>query len=331
MVSFNRKYGIEKAQVSDKRRGFLFLSITEFDNPSFGYSDNPAAYGNAYKALVTSCGKRVRKCREKVSFVWHSWAAPKVASLKDFYPGDDVVDWVGVSIFKQFYPWYNTAGAFSGGSGDDLREVLDFAKLHGKPIMIAESAPFGGILIDKIKLVRYNLAELDVWDLWFQPTLDLIDEYDIGMWSYINCDWTSQPMWAGIGFGDTRLVASMDVMKHWWEKVLQNPRFVNKLDCHPNRNHASPSSVMQLSAASMRMPDETSPLSRFVPVVYLVVAALAVFSTYKLRRSRKQNDYEAIEESDDVAEKVTKGHGVMVQTQASLEEPEREVEGSGWW
>ena len=73
--------------------------------------------------------------------VWHSWAAglPSNATLDDFYPGDDLVDWVGVSVFQQFYP--NDVG----GTVKDLEHVLNFAERHSKPSMIAESTPFGGI------------------------------------------------------------------------------------------------------------------------------------------------------------------------------------------
>merc|ERR1712238_389302 len=32
----------------------------------------------------------------------------------------------------------------------------------------------------------------------------------------------SQPMWKGIGFGDTRLSSSNDVMNHWWDQINNN-------------------------------------------------------------------------------------------------------------
>jgi hypothetical protein len=266
---------------------FLFLCdssllfLSEFDNTYFGYSQDPNIYRLAYRALVDRCealfGKT--KCRNKIAFCWHSWAAPRwIDNLMDFYPGDDYVDWVGVSIFQQVYPWAvgagTSGGEFAGGSIAHVREVLDLAHSLHKPIMIAESTPFGGIYLhdqDPALLAAYNLTttatntptttpkrmhttkrngtntthrttpadidnsttptDVDIWNLWFQPTLDLIEEYDIGMWSYIDCDWNAQPMWKGVGFGDTRLVVSGQVMDQWWDQVLSNPRFTNVLEC----------------------------------------------------------------------------------------------------
>ena len=56
---------------------------------------------------------------------------------------------VGISIFQQVYSWANTnlttVGSFAGGSLHHVENVLNFAVAHDKPVMIAESTPFGGI------------------------------------------------------------------------------------------------------------------------------------------------------------------------------------------
>lgn len=215
----------------------VFLRVGyEFDNPSFGYSD-PLAYKQAFRKMVNSCEQMLGNdvCHDKIAFCWHSWAAKKQLPLHYYYPGDDVVDWIGLSLFQQLYPWAAADNNFAGGTKAQVLEVLDYAKLHDKPIMIAESTPFGGMYLED----NPNIASLgsgdeaeNIWDLWFQPVLDLIDEYDIGMWSYINCDWNSQPMWKGIGFGDTRLSISQTVMTRWRTHVLsEQSRFVNRLSC----------------------------------------------------------------------------------------------------
>jgi hypothetical protein len=192
----------------------IFLRVGyEFDNPDFDY-DNPVVYKRAFRKLVDTC-RRHQVCRHETAFVWHSWAAGITNySLSDYYPGDDYVDWVGISLFQQFY------SNDTGGSLEDVRPVLDFARQHNKPIMIAESTPFGGI--DQLQ---------DPWNEWFQPALNLIEEHDIAMWSYINCDWNAQPMWRGIGFNNTRLAVNATVMRLWQEHVLENPRFLNRLKC----------------------------------------------------------------------------------------------------
>ncbi|KAL3912728.1 MAG: hypothetical protein SGARI_001008 [Bacillariaceae sp.] len=189
--------------------------------------------------MVTDCEKQlgVYECHDRIAFAWHSWAAPRtVASLDAFYPGDDFVDWIGMSIFQQLYPWANAAkddsngsGNFAGGDMAHVTEVLEYAKHHHKPVMIAESTPFGGMHVASTDVARAFVDNATksaqngdiLWDLWFQKTIDLVEEYDIAMWSYINCDWDSQPMWHNIGFGDTRLSSSRLVMKKWWDKVLR--------------------------------------------------------------------------------------------------------------
>ena len=196
----------------------VFLRVGyEFDNPSFGYDDDPGLYRSAYRYLYRACQAQTL-CASKTLFVWHSWAAPRNVPLLQFYPGDDYVDWIGVSVFQQVYDLdevlllegqqYTTGGSSSSSLLQEMREVFQFASSHNKPTMIAESTPFGGIT---------------TWDRWYQPTLDLINEYDIGMWCYINCDWESQPMWHNVGFGETRLSTNNEVMDKWNGSVLNNP------------------------------------------------------------------------------------------------------------
>mmetsp|Transcript_18874 Transcript_18874/g.40825 ORF Transcript_18874/g.40825 Transcript_18874/m.40825 type:complete len:429 (-) Transcript_18874:47-1333(-) len=188
----------------------------EFDNPSFGYSDAPDAYVKAYRRIVGAIRKSPSK--SKCKFVWHSWAAPKVASLQSFWPGDAYVDWIGISIFQQLYPWAQNDSSFAGGRLSDVEEVLAFAKEHGKATMIAESTPFGGIDMRTNETIAFDME--DPWDRWFEPVLDLIDKWDIGLWSYINCDWESQPMWHDVGFGESRISSDARVMKKWQDVVL---------------------------------------------------------------------------------------------------------------
>jgi beta-mannanase len=75
---------------------------------------------------------------DKVQYVWHSWAASLSDGLiiEDFYPGDDFVDWIGVSIFQQLYPWSNEGnkdtGSYASWSLEHVENVLKFAINHDK-------------------------------------------------------------------------------------------------------------------------------------------------------------------------------------------------------
>lgn len=267
--------------VSQESLEHVFLRVGyEFDNYWFGYSDDPAIFQGAFRTMVRICRKR-RACQRKVAFVWHSWAAgfvvppddqtsqvdvsaaalPKSLSLDDFYPGDDVVDWVGLSLFSQFYNKTNQLGHFN-----NVMDILDFARLHQKMVMISESTPYGGI----------NHLD-DPWSQWFQPVLDLIgnNTNNIGMWSYINCDWESQPMWVNVGFGDSRLTTNRTILKLWQENVLNNPRFVQgPLKC------ASSSASYIYDASKFDLdyigPNSPGSIPRFYWMGVVVIALLAL-------------------------------------------------------
>lgn len=262
----------------------IFLRVGyEFDNPSFGYSDDPDSYKRAFIKLVLACRRRLA-CHDKVQFVWHSWAARRKGVLEDYYPGNQYVDWIGVSVFEHFFPW-------SKGEGrpEDIKEVLEFANVRGKPTMIAESTPFGGIDLDVKITQQYDL--MDPWDRWFQPILDLIDEYDVAMWSYINCDWESQPMWHKIGFGETRLSTNARIMKKWHDKVLHGKRrFLTAgslLECA--RPHTD--TTQGLLGASLVDATAFGPPGADVgldTVVALLLVATCCFGLYFWRRERIQ-------------------------------------------
>jgi len=210
------------------RASKIFLRLGyEFDNPSFGYSDDPSMYILAFRKIVDYCREHLTKeALKRVLFVWHSWSAPmakKSLTLQKFYPGDDYVDWIGVSIFQQVFDW----SPDWGGRMSDVENVLEFAKQHDKPTIIAESTPFGGIELkeasnDTKLFLAKNEYEHDAWDRWFGKVIDIINKYDVSMWCYINCDWESQPMWNKVGFGQTLLSSNKRVMSKWHEKVTSN-------------------------------------------------------------------------------------------------------------
>ncbi|KAL7531580.1 hypothetical protein ACHAXR_007307 [Thalassiosira sp. AJA248-18] len=210
------------------RASKIFLRLGyEFDNPSFGYSDDPGMYILAFRKIVEDCREHLSKeAMGRVLFVWHSWAAPMAKTsltLEKFYPGDEFVDWIGVSIFQQVYRW----SPYWGGRMPDIENVLDFARKHDKPTIIAESTPFGGIELKQASnetnlFLATNEYDLDDWDRWFGKVVDIINKWDVDMFCYINCDWESQPMWHKVGFGETRLSSNPHVMSQWHEQMIKN-------------------------------------------------------------------------------------------------------------
>lgn len=96
-----------------------------------------------------------------------------------------------------------------------------------QPTMIAESTPFGGIELKQTSKETINFVgkpeyDHDDWDRWYGKVIDVINKYDVSMWSYINCNWENEPMWHNVGFGETRLSTNDHVMSQWFQLVAKN-------------------------------------------------------------------------------------------------------------
>jgi hypothetical protein len=136
----------------------------------------------------------------------------KQRSIDSWYPGDDVVDWVGSSYFK-FAPEAHDA-------------LLAFARDHRKPVFIAESAPQGydleaSTFSDDGQAFESVSAER-IWGRWYAPFFAFVraNADVIRAVAYINTAWKNQPMWSSgeHGYwGDSRVQASpliLDRFKH---------------------------------------------------------------------------------------------------------------------
>ena len=175
----------------------------EFDGPWNALP--PDQYVPAYRHIVDTL--RANKVTN-AAFVWHSSCSPTYGGypISSWYPGDDYVDWAGISVFRQFDG--------SLGTVANIDSFCAFAKSKNKPIMIAESTPYGGISNAR-------------WANWFLPCLDAIQRHHIQMWCYINADWEAQPMFAGQGWGDCRIQQNALVLSNWLA-VVNSTAFLKK-------------------------------------------------------------------------------------------------------
>lgn len=172
----------------------IYLRIGyEFDGPHNALE--PDEYVVAYRHIVDLMRA---DGVDNIAFVWHSYGyAPyKGYPLSDWYPGDEYVDWVGISIFGSPY------GA--PGLSPEGDALLDFAKTHQKPVMIAESNPVHGIAKDNA----------DVWDQWFVNYFSLIYSKNIRAISFINEDW--------------KRMAIAELPEEWTDARLYNNELVSK-------------------------------------------------------------------------------------------------------
>ncbi len=188
----------------------VFLRIGyEYDLSYNNY--NPADYKLAYKRIVDKFrANGVTNC----AYVWQSCGyTSDTATLKQWYPGDDYVDWLAYSHFM-----YSNKGA----------PEMAIARAHHKPLMIAESTPQGDI-------INSNYS----WNKWFGPLFQHIQTNKdvIKALAYINANWDGQSMWAGKGWGDTRIENSSTIKTKWLAEIntsfwlKASPTLFQTLDC----------------------------------------------------------------------------------------------------
>ncbi len=159
----------------------------------------PVDYVKAYQHIVDIIRQ---ENADNVTFVWQSYAAPtyKGYPLSAWYPGDDYVDWVGISLFGQMY---------TCDLNKEADDVFNFAKLHKKPVMVAEASPINGIKKNDSK----------AWDTWFVNFLSLTYQKNIKAISFINADWTSYPGFSELQWKDARLQNNPLIAEAWFREM----------------------------------------------------------------------------------------------------------------
>lgn len=159
----------------------------------------PAAYVKAFRRIVDLIRA---EGADNVAFVWHSAGAPtyKGYPLSAWYPGNDYVDWVGISLFGHLY---------AAELNRELADVFGFAREHRKPVMIAESSPINGIDQDNT----------DAWDTWFVNLLSLAYRKNVKAISFINSNWPSYPMFVPLKWNDARLQNNPLIARAWFAET----------------------------------------------------------------------------------------------------------------
>ncbi len=166
----------------------------EFDGPHNQLE--PETYVKAYRHIVDIMRNQGV---ENVAYVWHSYASKpfKDYPIASWYPGDDYVDWVGISVFFQPYSGIEP--------NEETNALLAFAKAHKKPVMIAESNPVRGI----------SKKDTKVWDEWFANFFSFTYRKNIKAISFINEDWTRIQIDGLSEWKDARLYNNELISKAW--------------------------------------------------------------------------------------------------------------------
>ncbi len=160
----------------DKRLDAFAKGAAKYDGPvflSFGHEMNTDEHpwggkADLYVKAYRYVHDRIARYAPNVTWVWNPAIDNNTADMERYYPGDQYVDWAGISFFHH-----------AGDSIDGLVEVIDKTvaalKKHGKPIMISrfgssagdmEKAQFFAALTPKFKewgvegFIYFNFYEL---------------------------------------------------------------------------------------------------------------------------------------------------------------------------
>lgn len=195
----------------------------EFDNPSFRYQ------AQAFQQAWRKTHRRIREkgAEKHIVMVWQSMTScgQPSQSWKPWYPGDDVVDWIGVSTFTPQDCDYRA-----------IQDMVDFARNKQKPIMIAEATPQGLDLSQSTQQApqdrwgnnRQSLSDDELWSAWFSSWLAFINKNAdvIRAATYINANWDEQRLWnpeqgSPFYWGDSRVQGNADILQRWLEEITQ--------------------------------------------------------------------------------------------------------------
>jgi hypothetical protein len=179
---------------------------------------------------------------DNVQFVWQGAAAVVdqvidggYEDVRQWYPGDDYVDWMGLSWFMNPDETIQIESpAYVPPTPSEMAdEIFDFARKRGKPVMIAEASPQAMDLLNRFvadhspiwdghpRGNRVDMSNQEIWEHWFGPLFDLMNENDdvIRGLAYINVNWDSQEMWGppyASGFwGDSRLEVNQEIARRF--------------------------------------------------------------------------------------------------------------------
>lgn len=159
----------------------------------------PKIYVKAYRKIVDMLRNQGV---DNIAYVWHSYAAPPYQGhpISAWYPGDNYVNWMGVSVFGHPYEGELTQYSLT---------VLKYAKEHHKPVMICESNPIRGIATDSSQ----------AWNDWFVNFFSFVYNKNIKAISFINEDWQSLNIPGISEWKDGRLSNNKQVAEAWFNET----------------------------------------------------------------------------------------------------------------
>lgn len=127
-------YLVRMAQDLGNIRTPIFLRFaSEMNGPWVNYHGDAKLYRQKFR-LVSAV---MKKWAPNVAMVWCPYATP-ISPVKSYYPGDDVVDWVGVNLYSVTFFDQNPNKPAKQVHPVDMLDYVYRAYSEKKPIMIGE-------------------------------------------------------------------------------------------------------------------------------------------------------------------------------------------------
>ncbi|KAH8167403.1 hypothetical protein CIB48_g821 [Xylaria polymorpha] len=162
----------------------------------------------AYPRAFAHVRQVVSSAVSNVQYVFH----PVRGSAQQLYPGDNVVDWQGFSIFNNDVCL--NVGSTSNCVGQRLDpNILKDIQFATKPKIIAESAVQPPAVGNENDFIDY-----------LTRVRDMVERYDFAAWTYINSNWNAHG-WDG-NWGDSRIETHPSVLDWFRQNIANNPRYI---------------------------------------------------------------------------------------------------------
>ena len=134
----------DSLDIADEQIDVLFDTLAAYDRPVFlhliryGAEEAPDIYVSAWKKFEE---RLQMNGSQSVALVWESDSCEE-PSIADWYPGDEVVDWIGMSYCD----------------GKSIETKIQFAREHLKPVMVTAESNSGD------------------WSGWFVPFFQFVGD-----------------------------------------------------------------------------------------------------------------------------------------------------------
>lgn len=216
---------VKLAQLVTSRQVPVFIRIGPEANGYWnGYS--PEFFQQAFRRIVD-----IFKAQgtDNAIFMWNYKAVldkNRIAPYRDFYPGDDVVDWWSIDLFSNDF--------LNPTLKQKVKTFLADAASRGKPVIIPESAPstldigapMGASREQRGSRGSAQSSPQTTWDTWFVPYFKLINnDPNIKAFCYSNRDFFKNDVKLK-NWGNLRIDQS--VLKPLYQQELLKPQYIHQ-------------------------------------------------------------------------------------------------------